>query len=48
MVALKDKSDIGDQINKMIIAPLANANKLPHFPDFNDAAKLGSGKDRLS
>jgi len=28
MVALKGKSDIGDQINKKIIGPLANANKL--------------------
>ncbi len=41
MVALKGKSDIGDQINKMIIAPLKDANKLSDFPDFNDAAKLG-------
>jgi type I restriction enzyme M protein len=45
MVALKGKSDIGDQINKKIIAPLANANKLSDFPDFNDASKLGSGKE---
>src|SRR5712664_1244991 len=45
MVALKGKPDIGDQINKKIIAPLANANKLSDFPDFNDAAKLGSGKE---
>src|SRR5436309_11832152 len=29
MVALMGKSDIGDQINKKIIAPLASANKLP-------------------
>src|SRR5947199_2999064 len=51
MVALKGKSDIGDQINKSIIAPLANANRLSDMPDFNDAAKLGSGKeivDRLT
>jgi type I restriction enzyme M protein len=47
MVALKGKSDIGDQINKKIIAPLANANKLSDFPDFNDATKLGSGKERV-
>src|SRR3954470_9002771 len=47
MVALKGKSDIGDQINKTIIAPLANANKLSDFPDFNDAAKLGSGKEMV-
>jgi hypothetical protein len=37
LVALKETSDIGDQINKKIIAPLANANKLSDFPDFNDA-----------
>ncbi len=51
MVALKGKSDIGDQINKRIIAPLANANRLSDMPDFNDASKLGTGKemvDRLS
>jgi type I restriction enzyme M protein len=47
MVALKGKSDIGDQINKKIIAPLANANKLSDFPDFNDAAKLGDGKEKV-
>src|SRR6266850_8378369 len=42
MVALKGKSDIGDQINKKIIAPLAEANKLSDFPDFNDSSKLGN------
>jgi type I restriction enzyme M protein len=47
MVALKGKSDIGDQINKKIIAPLASTNKLSDFPDFNDAAKLGSGKEMV-
>jgi type I restriction enzyme M protein len=47
MVALKGKSDIGDQINKKIIAPLANANKLADLPDFNDATKLGSGKEMV-
>jgi len=47
MVALKGKSDIGDQINKKIIGPLTNANKLSDFPDFNDAAKLGSGKEMV-
>jgi type I restriction enzyme M protein len=47
MVALKGKSDIGDQINKKIIAPLANANKLSDFPDFNDDNKLGSDKDKV-
>lgn len=50
MVALKGKSDIGDQINKRIIAPLANANdqlSLSDFPDFNDPTKLGDGKERV-
>src|SRR3954469_447900 len=47
MVALKGKPTIGDDINKKILAPLANANKLSDFPDFNDAAKLGSGKEMV-
>ena len=47
MVALKGSSDIGDQINKKIIAPLANANKLSDLPDFNDATKLGTGKEMV-
>src|SRR5437588_1988380 len=47
MVALKGKSDIGDQINKKIIGPLAGANKLSDMPDFNDATKLGSGKEMV-
>jgi type I restriction enzyme M protein len=47
MVALKGKSDIGDQINKKIIEPLAKANKLSDIPDFNDATKLGSGKEMV-
>jgi type I restriction enzyme M protein len=47
MVALKGKSDIGDQINKKIIAPLARENKLSDMPDFNDATKLGSGKEMV-
>lgn len=47
MVALKGRPDIGDQINKKIIAPLANANRLSDMPDFNDATKLGSGKEMV-
>ena len=47
MVALKGKTDIGDQINKKILGPLANANKLSDMPDFNDDTKLGSGKDKV-
>lgn len=50
MVALKGATDIGDQINKHIIAPLAAANNQLNqadFPDFNDAAKLGDGKEKV-
>jgi type I restriction enzyme M protein len=47
MAALKGKADIGDQINKKIIAPLASANKLSNMPDFNDATKLGAGKEMV-
>lgn len=47
MVALKGKSDIGDQINKKILGPLAQANKLSEVPDFADANKLGSGKEMV-
>jgi type I restriction enzyme M protein len=43
MIALKGKRDIGDQINRNIIAPLARANNLSGMADFNDATKLGSG-----
>lgn len=47
MAALKGKPDIGDQINKKIIGPLAKENKLSDMPDFNDATKLGDGKERV-
>jgi len=47
MVALKGRPDIGDRINKHIVAPLVEANKLAEMPDFNDAAKLGSGKEMV-
>ena len=53
MVALKGDKEIGDKINK-IIAKLAEANDLRgviDVADFNDADKLGKGKemqDRLS
>jgi type I restriction enzyme M protein len=47
MVALKGKPDIGDRINKQIVAPLKDANQLSELPDFNDAAKLGSGKEQV-
>ena len=47
MVELKGKSDIGDQINKKILAPLAQANGLSEMPDFNDPVKLGEGKEKV-
>ncbi len=47
MVALKGKPDIGDQINKKIIAPLKDANNLSDMPDFNDVNKLGDGKEMV-
>ncbi len=47
MVALKGKPTIGDDINKKIIAPIADANKLSGMPDFNDVTKLGSGKEMV-
>jgi type I restriction enzyme M protein len=50
MVALKGKFDIGDQINKKIIAPLAKSNRQlsqADFPDFNEPTKLGSGKEMV-
>lgn len=47
MVSLKGKSDIGDQINKKIIGPLAKENKLSDMPDFDDANKLGTGKEKV-
>src|SRR6056297_1455106 len=47
MVKLKGKDSIGDDINKKIIAPLWDANKLSDPPDFNDSNKLGSGKEMV-
>lgn len=47
MAALKGKPTIGDDINKKIIGPIAEANKLSEMPDFNNAEKLGSGKDMV-
>ena len=46
MVALKGTPTIGEDINVKIIGPLLNANKqLSDMPDFNEPAKLGSGKE---
>lgn len=47
MIALKGTTDIGDMINKKIIAPIAEANRLSDMPDFNDVNKLGSGKEMV-
>jgi type I restriction enzyme M protein len=47
MVALKGTKDIGDDINKKILAPLEKANNLSGFADFNDPEKLGSGKEKV-
>ncbi len=50
MVALKGNSEIGDLINKRIIAPLVRENaqiSLSDFPDFNDSFKLGDGKEKV-
>ena len=47
MVALKGKSDIGDQINKKIVRPLEEANRLRIKADFNDDALLGKGKEKV-
>jgi len=41
MVALKGKTDIGDQINKKIVAPLASANQL------SDLARLRQSRESL-
>ncbi|HEY9060592.1 MAG TPA: type I restriction-modification system subunit M [Pseudobacteroides sp.] len=47
MVALKGTSNIGDDINKKIIGPIAEKNHLSDMPDFNDVNKLGSGKEMV-
>lgn len=54
MLQLRGDPEIGDKINKQIIAPLAKANSLTGVidqTDWNDEDKLGKGKemvDRLS
>jgi type I restriction enzyme M protein len=50
MIAMKGKPDIGDRINKEVIAPLVAANSRlarSDFPDFNDPNKLGEGKEMV-
>lgn len=45
MVKLVGTPNIGDDVNKLILNPIKEANKLNDFPDFNDESKLGKGKD---
>ena len=45
MVKLVGTSNIGDDVNKKILNPIKEANRLSDFPDFNDEGKLGKGKD---
>ncbi|MCK9437304.1 MAG: type I restriction-modification system subunit M [Synergistaceae bacterium] len=47
MVALKGNPNIGDLINKRIIEPIAEANKLSEMPDFANPDKLGSGPEMV-
>lgn len=51
MCLLKGRPDIGDKINKQIIQPIIDANNATlartDFPDFNDATKLGTGKEMV-
>ena len=47
MVALKGNANIGDLINKRIIEPIAEANKLSEMPDFANPDKLGSGAEMV-
>src|SRR6056297_1753159 len=51
LVELKGNPEIGDKINKEIIAPIAEANGLQGVidqTDFNDDEKLGSGKEKVN
>ena len=47
MIALKNKPDIGDKINKNIISPLEKENGISGMPDFNDDNKLGKTKEKI-
>jgi len=50
MAALKGKPDMGERINTDIIQPLVEANQRlsgSDFPNFNDPAKLGDGKEMV-
>lgn len=47
MVALKGNPNIGELINKKIIEPIAEANKLSEMPDFDNPDKLGTGAEMV-
>ncbi len=49
MVELKGSVNIGDDINKRILAPIAAANNLSQadLADFDDVALLGDGKEKV-
>lgn len=49
MIELKGNAEIGDLINKQIVAPLAEACALnvKAMPDFNDSTKLGDGDEKV-
>ena len=47
MVILKGKPAIGEDINKKILAPIAEVNHLSDMPDFDDKTKLGDGKEMV-
>jgi type I restriction enzyme M protein len=47
MVALKGQPDIGDRINRDIIRPLEDANRIVIKADFNDDALLGGAKEKV-
>ena len=47
LVKLKGKINIGQEINKKILLPIAKENNFSTFPDFNDDQKLGTGKEMV-
>jgi type I restriction enzyme M protein len=50
MVGFKGRKDIGDWINKHVVAPLVKENPqlaLSDFPDFNSDSKLGTDKEKV-
>lgn len=47
LVRLKNQPNIGDDINKKILGPLFQANRLTNPPDFNDSEKLGRNNEKV-